>query len=933
MSPERGPAVTTFFALTTALLAVSVATASAQSLSLAIRPPEPNQLSVDDGWNLDVTNGSGAAVAVVFVARFTETSRGQVYEARTSAVTIAPGATLLGPGRVGGVTVVQRAGVTTALSRFGALPDGRYTVCVDALPAGGGAALATTCIDQEVASLLPPVLFGPYNGSPVTDPYIIWSWFMQPVAGTGVRSECDLQVAEILPHQSPEEALRINPPILLRQGLRSSTWQTNEATRSLIPGQSYAWQVTAKLGTAAASRSEIWTFVYAGPTDSAAVASAEHAGERAYQPGQVSPFSGPSPQPGALANPSPPTAPTSPPAGPFVAAAPPPVIGAAAPAASPSTSFVIRKLAQGVIANMRGALSRQPSQFARLELDPTLTIGGSPITLNVLLASDQGSERPEVTRSAFGFAPRRRGIAVLQQVGAATTADTTRPAFQMRADSLRRAGRSPEEVSRQLDQAAALPAPAATASENEVQALEASAANGLARLPSFAVGSVTPDFSTLMMSGVTVNGGLVEYERHRLYEALAVGKVQRDDVPTGLAAPGAAPPQLYRNLYAARFGVGGKTGSHLIVSTLYARDDDQTRAILGARDTLPGSALQDNWVMGVAGRAADPTGCMLVDGELNTSLSNRDIGASTGGATTNGLGSLFGRGNVRSGSAVDWAGALRGGWRTRDATSRLAAGVRFVGPGYASAGVRGLRTDVRSYDGAYDQALAHNRVQFGCRLSYEQTGVVLPERGSARIARLDGHGEWHATPGTSVTVGYLHDRQHQHPSGGLMALTNNVDQADVRLRETARLGGLRTTSFQSAHVLHGTSNDPSGGNVGQAYQLAELVDLPSHVSLFVRAARTMTTTRIAGDVDPRVSNVEATVICDLPRGLENSLGATTADGATTRSRGIYVGSRLAFDHGKGAFELRWEYDRFTDSAHPEAGRREQIARMSVTIDP
>lgn len=325
----------------------------------------------------------------------------------------------------------------------------------------------------------------------------------------------------------------------------------------------------------------------------------------------------------------------------------------------------------------------------------------------------------------------------------------------------------------------------------------------------------------------------------------------------------------------------------------------------------------------------------MLDGEVNASLFNRDRqGPSVeGNSDASSLGSLFGRQNVRDQSAVDWAGSLRGSWAAGANRTRFAAGVRFVGPGYASVGVRALRTDLLSYDGAWDQSVLHDRLGLGARMSREETGVVLPDRGNAFVTRADARADWHPARGPGLQLGYTFNRQDQHASGAASELRNDVNIVDARLRETRSLRSARLSTFFSFHLHHGTSTDETARNDARAFQLAELITFPSRLSLFVRAAHTHTTTGVSDDSDPRVVNLDATLTCDFPRGLANDVGTSYTSGVHTRGRGVFVGTRLGLAGGKGAFEVRWEYDDFKDLAAPPNDRIEQIARASLTLNP
>src|SRR5258706_14831789 len=117
-------------------LLLSAGIAHAQSLTLSIRQPLPNQLSLGDLWELDVINTSGTPVSVVFRAHVTDPTAGAVLDAQSGTLELAPGARSLDARRLQPISILQSApGVSTQLGRLSSFPDGHYTVCVEAIPA------------------------------------------------------------------------------------------------------------------------------------------------------------------------------------------------------------------------------------------------------------------------------------------------------------------------------------------------------------------------------------------------------------------------------------------------------------------------------------------------------------------------------------------------------------------------------------------------------------------------------------------------------------------------------------------------------------------------------------------------------------------------------------------------------------------------------
>jgi hypothetical protein len=146
------------------------------------------------------------------------------------------------------------------------LPDIPRTLAIVILLTVAGMVQA---VHAQRPAALSPILVEPYDGRDVTDEQIVWSWFMQSSAGNGEEILCDLAVVEIIEGQTAEEAMRLNPPVILRQNLTTSTWGTSPFARALGHGRRYTWQITAKTRRGATfrivSQSELWEFTYNDP--------------------------------------------------------------------------------------------------------------------------------------------------------------------------------------------------------------------------------------------------------------------------------------------------------------------------------------------------------------------------------------------------------------------------------------------------------------------------------------------------------------------------------------------------------------------------------------------------------------------------------------------------------------------------------------------
>ena len=446
----------------------------------------------------------------------------------------------------------------------------------------------TCCtLSAQSPSALAPILVGPYDGGDVVENNVLWTWFMQSKASGGKEIQCDLVVAEILPGQTPEEALRLNPPVILKENLTTSSWQTNFAVRSFLDGHRYAWRIIANIAKNGrpdfraenkqiVSLSEIWTFTYSSPKDMDAPAP------------DTTPLVTAAPTPddsAALASDgaimTDPIAPTD-----------------ATETTPPIVKFNGQARLLSEYANRTGNLAENPNKnFARLQLDPTISLFGVPMGMNFLITTEENVGKSDISRGAFGSQSTKRGLNfVFQQRLNSEIADIERARDSAQVDSLRLFAGA-DSISYQNKINALYELGNSDLSENLETLREFGLVTPeqelLAQFPSFGFGKVAPQFGRQLFTNVTINGGMLEYNPGNFYSAAAVGKVQREvdvsAIPAGVLEsdpslfknPALASLEFFRNVYSARIGYGRRNGNHIVLTGIYSDDDDQSVFLQG----------------------------------------------------------------------------------------------------------------------------------------------------------------------------------------------------------------------------------------------------------------------------------------------------------------------------------------------------------------
>lgn len=604
-------------------------------------------------------------------------------------------------------------------------------------------------------SALAPILVGPYDGKDVVESQIVWTWFVQAKASGGKAMFCDLIVVEILDGQTPEEALRLNPPVILKENLTSTSWQTNPAVRNLRHGKRYAWHIVAKINTAitanpentkTVSASEIWTFVYHDPTeplDASVVGntiSPTPTNESISEKDTVSDINEPDPTAGNTDK-------------------------------IPPIEFTGNARYIFSNSNRKGNLSVTPEKSHRLEAAPTLKLFGVPIGMNFLLSTEENLQQSDISRGTFGSQNTRKGLnLVFSQRIEDKIHELERARDSAGIDSLRML--TSEDSLLFIEKITALEQLRTgemdenleLLRENDVMTPEQEI---LSQFPSFGVGKVAPKFGTLLFNNVTINGGMIEYNPGNFYCAASAGKVQRQvelpslteklqlqDDSTLLQNPLLQSLEFYRNIYSARVGYGRKNGNYIALTGVYGEDDDESlflQSILNrpiierfkvfdsvnqgtdsARlEERPDSLVvrqntlvspQKNFGFGTAGHFTLDSARLVCDFEFNL-MYLQDIPNYPTLRLIPPPESLPGflEGSETNSTITDFNYGLKASYALLE-DAKFAVALRYVGGGFRSIGVSGLRTDVLNGNIFYEQKFLERQIRLKTSFSYDEAG-------------------------------------------------------------------------------------------------------------------------------------------------------------------------------------------------------------------
>ena len=256
----RSPLVVTVMVLMP--LAVLTAAPYIQQFS----PPPPGQYGIERLWNVTLSNPDNQTYEVWLEGTVTEATKGQVFWAKTDSFPLPHGTRILRYADILSIGIAQdsyASGYKEFAFRTGGLPPGDYTFTVKLEPSFG-----SKPIHFIVRPMGPPRLIMPRDGDTVRVKYPQFVW-TRPANAVGLVTY-ELKLVQMMPGQTPEEAVRANPPWWSKIRITATSLTYPTSARPLDTA-SYAWQVTARAADSSVATSATQSFTLpkgSGPTTS-----------------------------------------------------------------------------------------------------------------------------------------------------------------------------------------------------------------------------------------------------------------------------------------------------------------------------------------------------------------------------------------------------------------------------------------------------------------------------------------------------------------------------------------------------------------------------------------------------------------------------------------------------------------------------------------
>ncbi len=242
----------------------------AQSVSVQLFQPPPNQLRASDLWRLNISNLGSEPVTLYLRGIVTEARDGEVVVAESATFELAPRefkrVTARDISPIKRISSIKR--YEDAFLRTGTVPSGDYEVCVFALLVDNGERteeeLGSDCFSQLIEQASSLMLVMPDDEAEVSESLPMFTWMPPVPLPRGSRIKYSLKVYEIFGKQTAFDATLKNPLHFKRENIGPPNLLYPVSARPFEDGRRYAWMVEAFGAAGAAdvrlSASEVWSF-------------------------------------------------------------------------------------------------------------------------------------------------------------------------------------------------------------------------------------------------------------------------------------------------------------------------------------------------------------------------------------------------------------------------------------------------------------------------------------------------------------------------------------------------------------------------------------------------------------------------------------------------------------------------------------------------
>lgn len=763
---------------------------------IRLKKPPPLVFFTGDMFNLTIINPTQETYRVYLHGRSTESIIGLILDASCNTFDLPPGTKIVKTSDVGKVTINEKnEKYKDVITRMGQLPSGDYDICVDVINAATGDILGTDCVTQEVLLVSQVTLVYPgdkqefrsqqkplaqvdrrtHTGTDIQEDEnhairtmnLIFSW-MPPVPIAAGRSVTyKLKLVDIYGMQSGYDAMQSNPLFYSNGNIKSTSFQFPLSARQFKEGNKYAWQVEAYLNGDLLSSSEVFEFTYGELKP--IVKTKELKMMKRYWSSNLEGYNDG-------------------------------YMGSTNLIAEKKTfMFSFNSELFGESANRSGTGSDKEPRYGFLNLTPSVSLYGVPISTSFLFSSENSASRQNI--NSIGL-----------NLDVSTIKDFISERIEKEKDKILEEGK--KELSSLTDKQK-------DKLESDARSKVMGKMNPMLKLISsfktLGIGTTYPSYTPFTMQGVPVSGLNVEFNPGWFYIAATAQKNQKPIDNTSFR----------RDLYSGRIGYGQSDKSHFYITGLYANDKAGSIIVDSTNQLLTPNS---NYLFGVQGKLnlfrdklsieAEAVGSMLTRDNRDADLENSSIPSF--------VKNMF---HPKISSQIDYSYSVKSVFDNQKTNTKVTASLKMVGPGFVTLGNPTLRGDKLEVETKISQKFLNRQVSVTASLKWFKDNLINSKSYTTNttIPNLTVNMNFRGYP--YVMLAYLPNFMANNASDPVYRFDYKNHLFLLNTGHNLRFGSINLSSNLSYMFNKATSLDTAGGYTSNSFTLSEGISFGIPLSL------------------------------------------------------------------------------------------------------
>jgi len=850
-----------------ALLAQNIYSQTGKIIIILKKPP-PHRCFTGDMFNLTIINPTQETYRVYLRGTSTESIIGLVLDASCTTFDLPPGTKIVKTSDVGKVTINEKnEKYKDVITRMGQLPSGDYDICVDVINASTGEVLGTDCISHEVVLVSQVALVYPTDAITLLpeNRYPIFTWMPPVPTAKGEPVTYKLKIVDVYGMQSGYDAMQSNPLYFSSSNIRSTSLQYPVSARQFKEGNKYAWQIEAYVNGNLLSSSEIYDFTYG----EAKLIS------KTKELAMMKKYWGSSLEGNYFGNTS----------------------GSYSQTKKKTFMFSFNSELFGESANRSGTGSEKEPRYGYLDLTPSVSLYGLPISSSFLFSSENSASRQNI--NSIGL-----------NLDVSTIKDFISERIEKEKDKILEEGK--KDLSNLTDkQKDKLESDARSKVMGKINPM----LKFISSFKTLGIGTTYPSYTPFTMQGVPVSGINVEFNPGWFYVAATAQKNQK---PINNSS-------FRRDLYSGRIGYGQTDKSHIYLTGLYANDKAGSILVDSSNQLLTPNS---NYLFGIQGKLnlfrdklsfeAEAVGSMLTRDNRDADLDNKSIPSF--------VKNMF---HPKISSQVDYSYSIKSIFDNQKSNTRVTASLKMVGPGFVTLGNPTLRGDKMEIETRLSQKFVNKQVSVTASFKWFTDNLINSKRYTTNttIPNLTVNLNFKGYP--YVMLAYMPNFMTNDATDPVYKFDYKNHLVLVNTGHNLRLGTMNLSSNLSYMYNQATSLDTSSGYTSNSLTLSEGLsfEIPLTLSFSFNAVHS----DYVNDYS-RLLSFDAFASYTLEDVWTNMIGFSTGvEKDKNRKRVFYLATSINIIKNV-TFEIRTEKNLYTDWLASSNNFDEFLLRGTVTTN-